>query len=345
MSLEALDTVAARLAEYAEEEGIARLNLFWQGGEVMLLGTDRVRRGHAIWQTHLEAAGIEVTHRLQTNLLLLDDEWLRVVGELFGGRLSTSFDYPNAFRMERGSTPADYTARWLANLHRARDAGYRCGIICIPNSGTVAAGAQEVCRFFYEEAGPHGFQVNLPFPSRAWGDGRKKVELVHVHVLARFMCDLYDEWERRWAAHGRHLQPLTRLKEYFSGGGRRLPCVWSRDCSRDFISIGPEGEVGLCDCWVLSYPEFNFGNLLHQPLAEILESPHRARLGRRLSQLASSQCGECADLENCFGGCPIRTYTREGTLETVDPYCPLYRELFAHIGRRVGSTGEMETDG
>lgn len=344
MELAAVEVIAGRLATYVSDQGLKRINFFSQGGEVMLLGHDWVRRAHRILQDRLAEAGAEVVHRLQTNLLLLDDPWLEVIHEVFNARVSTSFDYPNVHRVQPGRDAAAYTELWLEKLALAQAAGCRAGIICIPGAATVKAGAREVCSFFYEKAGAHGFQVNLPFPSRAWEQRQTgRIKLASVEELTPFMCDLYDEWDRHWAAVGRQLQPLSRLKEYFAGGNRRLPCVWGRDCSRDFICIGPGGEVGLCDCWVLSYPEFNFGNLLETPLAVLLESPHRARLSERLATLAGGQCGECRDLENCFGGCPIRAFTGTGDIAAADPYCSLYQRLFRHIESSLAgdSPGEV----
>ncbi len=332
MEPETVEMVAERLAQHVVAAGLGQVTIYWQGGEVMVLGHQWVRDGYGTLQRHLESAGATVVHRLQSNLLRLDAEWLAVIHELFEGRVSTSYDYPNLHRLTAGGDAATYTEVWLEKVSMARSAGIRCGIICIPSAATVRAGAEEVCRFFFDRVGSHGFQVNLPFPSRAWESRQGgAIELAGMGELGDFLCDLYDRWDGFYAAQGKQVQPLTRLKGYLAGGSRRLPWVWGRDCARDFVCVGPRGEVGLCDCWVLTYPELSFGNLREEPLATLLEAPWRQRVSRRLEGLVAGECGTCADLESCFGGCPIRAFTSGGDIDARDPYCGVYRQLFRHI--------------
>ena len=339
MELGAVETIAKRLADHVEEQEIDEISLFWQGGEILLLGKHWVREAHRVLQGRLEVTGTVVRHRLQSNLLLVDSEWVDIFHELFDGRVSTSFDYPNLYRALVPGEPEAFTELWLKNYGLVREANLRCGIICVPSAATVQAGAARVCRFFFDEVASAGFQVDLPFPSRSWGHaGDLTMEMASADGLAAFLAELYDEWRVNYASVGKRVQPLARLEGYFAGDSRRLPCVWGKDCASNFMCIGPRGEVGLCDCWVLSYPEFNYGNLLESPLAAILEAPARQRFRARLGELVAGECGECAYLDACFGGCPIRTYTAARTVLQADPYCDVYRCLFKHIGTEMRRT-------
>ena len=89
-----------------------------------------------------------------------------------------------------------------------------------------------------------------------------------------------------------------------------------------------------CDCWVTSYPEHRFGNILGDDgLAALLDrSPARQRLRNRPAVLIRREdCIECAHLAVCHGGCPIRAYTHRGELYQKDPYCETYRMVFDHM--------------
>ena len=97
-----------------------------------------------------------------------------------------------------------------------------------------------------------------------------------------------------------------------------------------FASI-PLGQVAQCDCWVTSYPEFRFGNILDAgSLSDLLQnSEARRRLQSRPGVLIQKEdCLECDYLSLCHGGCPVRAYTVHGDLFRKDPYCQLYQRLF-----------------
>jgi sulfatase maturation enzyme AslB (radical SAM superfamily) len=40
-------------------------------------------------------------------------------------------------------------------------------------------------------------------------------------------------------------------------------------------------------------------------------------------------CLACRYLSICHGGCPVRTYSAKGTLLAKDPYCEVYKVVFA----------------
>jgi len=332
MKLSTVSVVAKRIKEYVLEKRVAQVTFFWQGGEIMEMGVAWVREAHAILEERLAGCGAELVHRLQTNLLMVDSEWISAIKELFDGRISSSFDYPNLYRREVAQDPGAYTATWLEKFALVREAGCRCGVICIPSAETVRLGPEELCSFFFETAKADGFQLNLPFPTPAWnGRSGPDFEQPSVAALSRFCRELHDHWVEVYLPQGKQVQPIARLRAYFTGGDRRLPCIWGKDCTAGFVCIGPDGEVGLCDCWVLSYPEYNGGNLLVDSLDDIMRSPSRIRIRDRLESLASGTCGECSELENCYGGCPIRAFALTGDPVVRDPYCALYRDLFGHL--------------
>ena len=43
-------------------------------------------------------------------------------------------------------------------------------------------------------------------------------------------------------------------------------------------------------------------------------------------------CLSCRYLSICHGGCPVRTYSALGTMMAKDPYCEVYKALFACAG-------------
>ena len=128
------------------------------------------------------------------------------------------------------------------------------------------------------------------------------------------------------------LGPFDALINHFTGQAARLPCIWKENCSNQFISVDSKGTVAQCDCWVTSYPEYFFGNIFHEPNLTRMLKTSRARrdfVERPKRLVEDEDCLSCRYLSICHGGCPVRTYSARGTMMTKDPYCEVYKAVFA----------------
>jgi uncharacterized protein len=344
LSLEEVGTIGVRVAEYVSKERIGTVSYFWQGGEVMTLSAKWVEQAFDALARPLDNVGVQSQHRIQSNLLAVDDSWVRLLKERFGARVSTSWDFPSGNRTVAGD-PARYEEVWRRKYQEVRNAGLRCGLIAIPTVETIALGPEAFCEHYFDDLDVSGVQVNLPFPSAAWDRAGRGVVLPDLEAFQEFLGALYDLWKQRYAAQGKDLQPFRALEEHIEGrgsiqaphGGARLPCTWSRNCATHFCSIGPDGTVGLCDCWVLAYPQECYGSILEESLADLLASNRRGEFLKRPEQLLCGECGECEFLGFCFGGCPVRARGMSGEMGQKDGYCSLYKSLFAHVAGQMSA--------
>ena len=71
-----------------------------------------------------------------------------------------------------------------------------------------------------------------------------------------------DTWLEHGYDHGVSVGPFDEIIKAFRGRPARLSCIWQQNCANEFISIDARGQTALCDCWVTSYPEHSFGNVL-----------------------------------------------------------------------------------
>jgi uncharacterized protein len=96
--------------------------------------------------------------------------------------------------------------------------------------------------------------------------------------------------------------------------------------------VDARGTVAQCDCWVTSYPEYFFGNMFREPdLTRMLKTSRARRdfVERPKHLMEHEDCLACRYLSICHGGCPVRTYSAKGTLLAKDPYCEVYKVVFA----------------
>lgn len=328
---EQVPVLAERLRDHLASQGTDQAHLYWQGGEVLMLGPDWFFRARDV----LAATGCTFHHHLQTNLIGWNARWEPLVREMFGGSLGTSMDYPNAHRRLKNGSTERYTEVWLRAVEQARAAGLGIGVIAVLHEASLQAGPEAFYRFFTETAGITDFQVNMPFPGGP-NEGRGTL---CTEPLTAFLLGLLQVWRERGLDAGVKLGPFAELVEHFSGRPAQLPCIWQPNCANEFLAVDARGQTALCDCWVTSYPQHSFGNAFAAgSLSEMLgASPARERFLERPQRLVEAEdCRTCPWLSMCHGGCPVRTFTALGTILAKDPYCQVYQALFAET-RRVAA--------
>jgi uncharacterized protein len=331
LSLALLPLLTRRLLDHLEREGIKECEVYWQGGEAMIMGPAWFVAAGKLMDQAAAERGRRFIHYLQTNLISYSDTWNEVIGTMFQGSLGTSMDYPNEHRkLFKGGAEA-YTRLWTRKLREAQAAGIQVGVIAVLHQASLQAGPEAFYRYFTEELGLDNFQVNTPFPGGPAADVEGAFQL-DTNELADFLAGLFDIWIERGFDSGVSLGPFDALIDHFTGQPARLPCIWKENCSNQFISVDSKGTVAQCDCWVTSYPESFFGNIFREPdLTRMLRtSPARRQFIERPKHLVEHEdCLSCRYLSICHGGCPVRTYSALGTMMAKDPYCEVYKAVFA----------------
>ncbi|MDE6552406.1 MAG: SPASM domain-containing protein, partial [Muribaculaceae bacterium] len=85
-----------------------------------------------------------------------------------------------------------------------------------------------------------------------------------------------------------------------------------------------------CDNFVR--PEYRLGNILEQPLQELLYGERQLRFGRSKKSSLPRECLECRWLFACHGECPKNRITTDCYGEPgLNCLCSGYRQFFAHV--------------
>lgn len=334
LSIDQLPLMFSKVMDYLEENEVPEMSIYWQGGEVMTLPPEWLDRAHDIIGEIAQSRGKEVSHFLQSNMIAYGKKWNSLLSKMFGNSVGSSMDFPNLYRkLKRGGRPEEYEKIWTRNIMEAINSGIHVGTISIANEQTFELGAERFYSYFVEELGIWDFQINTPFPGGS-GNEVKDGFCRDIDRLTQFFLDLADIWMERGFQKSVRVGPFDKLMDYFIHGNRSLLCIWRENCARDFMCIDPAGNVAQCDCWVTSYPQYRYGNILRSGSLDdlLMESSARRSFQKRPGILAQTQgCIECDYLHLCHGGCPVRTYTFHGDLMKKDPYCELYRRLFSAV--------------
>lgn len=331
-----LREIIGKVLDHMDAHGIGALTINWQGGEAMLLSPSWYQDAFAWISETAEQRGKRVDHGLQTNMLAYTPEWDGIIAEMFGNSVSTSLDYPNLHRRVMGRDPRHYDALWAHKVQMARAAGIDVKVISVLNQATLEIGAERFYEHLVDALGLTDFQINTPFPGGADNAAKQNLSL-DLAELSRFHCELADIWLERGNDRDVRIGPFDQLMNYFTGRDGCLPCIWGKNCADELIAIDARGNVAQCDCWVTSYPEYVFGNVLESGCLSTLlrDSKARRQFSERPVRLMQRDCIDCDYLALCHGGCPVRTYSMSRSLFEKDPYCGLYKSLFGHMQRRA----------
>jgi sulfatase maturation enzyme AslB (radical SAM superfamily) len=120
LSMLLVPLLTRQLLDHLEHEGIEECEIYWQGGEAMIMGPAWFVEAGKMMNEAAAARGRRFTHYLQTNLISYSPAWNEVLRSMFGGSLGTSMDFPNLHRkLFKGGADA-YTAIWTQRLREAQ---------------------------------------------------------------------------------------------------------------------------------------------------------------------------------------------------------------------------------
>jgi len=296
----------------------------WHGGEPTLLGLDFFRRVVAL-QRQYQPTGRRIVNGLQTNGILLDDDWCRFLArESFVVGLSLDGPQPlhDVYRHTRGGRSV--FPEVLQGFQRLVDHGIPCDILCVVNAVNVGE-PLGVYRFF---KGIGATQITLlPLvESMPDSDSGVSERTVPAAALGEFLCAVFDEWL---------VQDIETIRvnifeeiAHTAFGQQPALCVFRETCG-DVSVIEQNGDFFCCDHFVR--PEYHLGNIRQQPLIELLESERQKAFGQAKRLLLPAACLTCDVLTLCRGGCP-----KDRLLKTVDGQpglnflCQGYQRFFRH---------------
>jgi uncharacterized protein len=314
----------------------------WHGGEPTTLGVDFFRKAVELQRKH-KPAGWRIRNGIQTNGVLLDEEWGRFL-RAEGFRVGLSLDGPaelhDPYRVTRGGEPSHRQA--LRGYEILRKHAVPTDILCVVHSRNVRH-PLTVYRFFREIGGTYlGF---LPAVERA-PEGAEGVGpfTPSAEDYGAFLCKIFDEWVER-DTDRIAVQTFEEAARPALGMEHSL-CVFRETCGQIPV-IEHNGDFFPCDHYVDR--EHRMGNIGETPLGELLESPAQQAFGEAKRDALPRYCRECEVLAMCHGGCPKYRFihTPDGE-EGLNYLCAGLKRFFLHSRapiERIVSRGRERTQG
>jgi uncharacterized protein len=292
----------------------------WQGGEPTLTGVDFFRKAVEFQKTY-GVPGQSVGNALQTNGILLDEDWCQLFAQykfLIGLSLDGPEDVHDRFRTYRSGKGSWGKVMDAARLMSRYDVSYN--ILCVVNALNVSMGA-DLLRWFVDQ----GFNYVQFIPC---------VEKDHpcsvpVEALGGFLCDTFDYWSRE--GFGKvSIRDFDAMLSAKMGMGAPL-CIFGDRCNH-YIVIEYNGDVYPCDFFV--FDDWKLGNLMDAPLHSFMETEKYRQFAYQKNKVPA--CRGCQWRSMCHGGCQ-KDRLAVGTLSDPSALCEAYKTFFAHAAPKLNA--------
>ena len=318
------DILENYIVQHIKASNNEEIRFSWHGGEPTILGLDYFQKIVALQDKH-KPANQRITNGMQTNGILLNEEWCRFLAKE-GFSVGLSLDGPQEFhdkhRLTRDQKPThEKTMRGYELLRKHR---VYCDILCVINSDNVKY-PLKVYKFFKLIEAPYisflpvveslpeaeGSISQLTVPAKAWGD---------------FLCTIFDEWISQDI--GRIKVQIFEEATRTAFGQKHSLCIFRETCG-DIPVIEHNGDFFSCDHFVDT--EHRLGNIQQNSLVELLECPAQKSFGLAKLKSLPSYCLTCDVKAMCNGGCLKNRFIKTPEGESGLNYlCAGYKQFFTH---------------
>ena len=302
------------------------VNVAWQGGEPTLMGLEFFTRSIEYAEKH-KKPGQRVSHTLQTNGTLLNDEWcafLKAHNFLVGLSVDGPREMHDAYRVDKaGAGSFNRVMRGWGALRRHE---VDFNILCTIHAAN-ADHPLEVYRFFRDELHAQFIQF-IPIVERATEATLPIVteRSVNPEQYGRFLIEIFEEWVRRDVGKI-HVQMFDVALG--SWVGVHSLCVFTPTCG-NALALEHNGDLYSCDHFV--EPAYLLGNIRETPMGEMVSSSRQRKFGNDKQETLPRTCKQCEVKFACTGGCPKdRFITTPDGEPGLNYFCAGYKAFFKHI--------------
>ncbi len=332
--------------QYIEANDVPEVLFCWHGGEPLLLKPDFYLK--ALEYQKKYADGKKVLNTLQTNGMLLNEEWCDIFASnefLIGVSIDGPKDIHDSFRLTKNQQPT--FDKIIEGVTLMKSMGVEFNTLSVVNSLCEGRG-REIYRFFkslgsrYMQFLPAVEHVidkpdfHRPLIVSPDQEGARIAEWsVSAKGYGKFLIDIFDQWVINDV--GSYYVQMFDATLANTCGVMPGVCSMGEICG-DALVVEHNGDVYSCDHFV--YPEYKLGNITETHLVDIYNSRKRLDFGLAKRNGLAAECLHCKFYPVCRGECPKHRFDvgkdgyRKSTLcdglkmyfKHVEPYMEFMRD-------------------
>ncbi len=324
MSLDVLERMTHELLSYRFRNTV----FSWQGGEPTLMGLEFFQHAVRLQEQH-GLPGQAVGNALQTNGILIDDDWARFLARyrfLVGLSLDGPEDVHDTYRKTKSGS-----GTWqqvMRAVDRCRTHGVNFNILTVVNDVNQHR-ARDVYHWMVDEQGFDYLQF-IPCIELDPSTGAIARFSASPAGYGQFLCDLFDEWYESGGYRTVSIRTFDSVLNYYVTG-RSTMCIFGPTCDV-YLVVEHTGDIYPCDFFVR--PELHLGNLMDQPLERFFDHPIHEKFARAKVRNVHPECRTCEWWDLCHAGCQKDRIAADGYEPTRTYFCESYKRLFAHAHTR-----------
>jgi len=317
--------------QYIQAQNVPEITFAWQGGEPTLMGLDFFHKA-VDYQRKYRQPGQKINNSLQTNAVLLDDEWCQFFKQhnfLLGVSLDGPRELHDTYRVDKGGQPTfERVMQGVKYLQKYR---VEYNILACVNDRT-AQHPLEVYHFLRDEV-PATFLQFIPIVEKSTNPAHTvSPRSVMGSAYGHFLNTIFDEWVKNDV--GKVFVQIFDVALAAWAGFRPGLCVHEATCGQA-LAMEHNGDLYSCDHFVDS--KHFLGNMIAQSLVELIHLPQQRQFGRDKKAALPRQCRKCRVRFVCNGGCPKdRLLTTPDGEPGLNVLCDGYLAFFNHIDRPMG---------
>lgn len=329
MTEETLEILVREAIAYAD----GHLVFAFQGGEPVLAGLDFYKKAVALQQKY-NTKGLTIENTLQTNGILLDEEWARFLAQnhfLVGLSLDGPRKLHDRYRKSvSGGGTFEEVMQVVSLLQRFQ---VDFNVVSVITNET-AGQASHLYKFYKRNQFPYVQLIPcMDEPGRQ--DGAGSGSFLQPERYGNFLCELFDLWyEDFMRGEDMDIRMFSNLAQ-MAAGYPAEQCGMNGRCNCYFVLEG-NGAIYPCDfyCmdeWKLGTVEDGFGYLKQTQKALDFEA---------VSLQLAPACKECPHFALCRGGC--RRWREDGRGQIgINALCKAYQLFFNHTKERIKKLGDL----
>lgn len=293
--------------------------LTFQGGEPTLTGLDFYKRVVELEKKYARPH-TQVANCLQTNALLMDDEWCRFLSE-YNFLVGISLDGPKIYhdRFRRDSALNGTFDKVMKAIECCKKHNVEFNILTLINSQNVRA-VDELFDFF--AGNDFKFLQFIPCAEHNPDTGKMADYSITPKQYGDFLCRLFDKWYE----YGPDKISIRLFDSILSQcvTGRHTMCTFLQRCD-DYIVVEHNGDVFCCDFFVTD--EWKIGNVMETPIDKLAGDKIKRDFSSKKRKI-NNKCLVCRHLDVCRGGCLKDRLLLNSDYGDVSYFCDAYKQFY-----------------